>query len=180
MAVTVTVAVSPTGSVYTPAYTGSSVTHLVPSGPGLAFGGCVANGGANGCTDPPQDALSGAIGVTLSRDGRYLYSSSNQGVSSFALEQPADRTAPETTLGKHPKKKTTSKKAKFTFTSSEAGTFQCKVDKKKAKPCTSPFKVKAKRLGKHKFSVFAVDAAGNVDASPATYKWKVVKKKPHR
>lgn len=53
----------------------------------------------------------------------------------------------------------------------------CKVDKKKAKPCTSPFKVKAKKFGKHKVIVFAVDIAGNADPTPVKYKWRRVQKK---
>jgi Ca2+-binding RTX toxin-like protein len=72
------------------------------------------------------------------------------------------------------------KKAKFSFGSSEAGgTFTCQVDKKPASPCTSPFKLKTKKLdpGKHTFAVAAVDAAGNADPTPATLKFTVQKKK---
>jgi hypothetical protein len=42
--------------------------------------------------------------------------------------------------------------------------------------CTSPFGGKVKK-GTHTFSVFAVDIAGNEDATPATASWKVKKKK---
>jgi Ca2+-binding RTX toxin-like protein len=72
------------------------------------------------------------------------------------------------------------KKAKFSFGSSEAGgTFSCQIDKEKAAPCSSPFKLKTKKLdpGKHTFSVAAVDAAGNADPTPATLKFTVEKKK---
>jgi Ca2+-binding RTX toxin-like protein len=72
------------------------------------------------------------------------------------------------------------KKAKFTFGSSEqGGTFSCQVDKEKAAPCSSPFKLKTKKLdpGKHTFAVAAVDAAGNADPTPATLKFTIEKKK---
>ena len=85
-----------------------------------------------------------------------------------------DTTAPETTITKHPKKKTFSHKAKFVFKSSEPGsTFKCKLDKKKWKACTSPKKYKNLKTGKHKFRVYAIDAAGNADPTPAKWKWKI-------
>jgi hypothetical protein len=64
--------------------------------------------------------------------------------------------------------------AKFKFTSNEPGsTFQCKLDKRKFKPCSSPKKYKHLSDGKHKFKVRAVDKAGNVDASPAKKKFTI-------
>jgi hypothetical protein len=72
-----------------------------------------------------------------------------------------------------PKQKTHKHKVKFSFVATEAVTFTCKVDKKKAEPCSSPFKVKVKRYGKHKITVTARDGVGNVDPTPATYSWKL-------
>jgi hypothetical protein len=87
-----------------------------------------------------------------------------------------DTVAPETTITKKPKKKSTKRKAKFKFESSEDGsTFECKLDKKPFKPCASPFKKKVKPK-KHKFKVRAIDAAGNVDPTPAKAKFKVLKR----
>jgi hypothetical protein len=84
-------------------------------------------------------------------------------------------------LGSTPRKTTASSRAKFTFKSSERRvTFECALDKKKFHRCTSPEKVKVKRARpkpkKHKFSVRAVDALGNVGKT-TSYGWKVVKKK---
>lgn len=91
------------------------------------------------------------------------------------------RAAPKTVLGFHPPKKirTAKKKAsvKFTFSADTRGaTFRCKLDKAAYAPCTSPKRFKAK-LGKHKFSVVAVKD-GIADPTPATFKFKVVKKSP--
>jgi hypothetical protein len=91
--------------------------------------------------------------------------------------EPPDTTPPDTTIGKGPKKKTTSAKAKVTFSSEPGATFTCQLDKQAAKPCTSPFKVKKLKPGKHKLTIIATDAAGNADGSPAVVKWKVLKKK---
>ncbi|GAB3259965.1 hypothetical protein [Nocardioides dilutus] len=86
----------------------------------------------------------------------------------------ADTTAPRTTITKHPKKKTRSHTAKFVFKSNEPGsTFKCKLDKKKWKKCKSPTKYQNLKVGKHKFQVRAIDAAGNLDPTPAVWKWKI-------
>ncbi len=87
-----------------------------------------------------------------------------------------DRKPPVTTIVTKPKRKSAKRKIKFTFVSSEAGSsFQCKLDiAKRFTPCLSPFKKKV-TPGVHTFSVQAVDAAGNTDATPATWSFKVKK-----
>ena len=81
--------------------------------------------------------------------------------------------APDTTVTKAPKKKSTKRKAKIVFSSSIAGsTFTCAVDGKAAKPCTSPFKKKYK-YGKHTVVITATSPAGIVDPTPVTVKFKV-------
>jgi hypothetical protein len=83
-----------------------------------------------------------------------------------------DTVAPDTTFTRTPGKRVFTKRVKFRFTSNEAGVaFECKKDAKAYKPCTSPLRWKVK-LGKHVLRVRAVDAAGNVDAAPARYRFK--------
>ena len=87
-----------------------------------------------------------------------------------------DEVPPETKILKAPKAKTSALVVKFKFSSSEAGsTFKCSLDGKKFRPCASPKKYKALKPGKHVFKVQAIDAAGNVDPTPATKKFKVVR-----
>lgn len=94
-----------------------------------------------------------------------------------ATGPPPDIDPPETTITKQPKKKSSKRKAKFEFTSDEAGsTFICTLDGE-TQPCTSPHKTGKLSLGKHKFEVFATDPAGNDDATPESVSFKVVKKK---
>jgi hypothetical protein len=82
---------------------------------------------------------------------------------------------PKTSITKGAPNKLDKTKVKFKFTSSEPdSTFECKLDQKEFKPCASPKKVKRLDDGKHKFKVRAIDAAGNVDPSPAKDKFKVV------
>ncbi len=92
----------------------------------------------------------------------------------FNNAQPATTgtLCPNTTLTKTPKKKTTKRLAKFEFAATlGVDNFQCKLDNGPFKDCDSPFKKRVK-VGKHKFKVQA-----DGDLSPASYGWKVVKKK---
>jgi hypothetical protein len=97
-------------------------------------------------------------------------------------EKPS-ASAPNTKLGRHPKGKLKTKKSKvkvkFTFSADIAGSaFECKLDKGKFTACSSPKSYKVKP-GKHKFTVRA-KAGGVVDPSPASFSFKVVKKKPKK
>ena len=87
--------------------------------------------------------------------------------------------APETGKIDGPKKVTKGTKAFFTFGAPVAGaTFECQVDTGAYKPCSSPFKVKTKKLktGKHTLTVRAVQPAGNADPTPSTFKFKVTRR----
>jgi hypothetical protein len=93
----------------------------------------------------------------------------------FALEiQTQDLTSPDTTVTKKPRDSRRAR-AKIKFTSTEAGAhFECKVGKRPFKPCTSPLRLKKLSIGTHKVKVRAVDAAGNVDPTPAKVTWRVL------
>jgi hypothetical protein len=85
--------------------------------------------------------------------------------------EATDTTSPQTDT---PKAKIKKHKVKLTFGSDEPGsTFECKLDKKPFKSCTSPRTYKHLKPGKHKFKVRAIDAAGNVDPTPAVKKFKI-------
>jgi Bacterial Ig domain len=92
-----------------------------------------------------------------------------------ATVQVRDTDAPSTRIAKKPKNETEKRKAKFRFRSDEPDAkFECKLDKKKYKPCKANFK-RGVGFGKHKLKVRAIDAAGNVDDTPAKDKWRRVK-----
>lgn len=81
-----------------------------------------------------------------------------------------DRAAPQTTITKRPKRRTSRRRVRLAFASDEPGSsFECRVAKKPFRPCSSPARVKLKR-GRNLIEVRAVDAAGNVDPSPARAK----------
>jgi hypothetical protein len=87
-----------------------------------------------------------------------------------------DTVAPETTITKKPKKRTRSRRARFAFASSEPGSFECRLDGSTYEPCSSPRKLKRLKRRLHAFSVRAIDTAGNTDATPAKYGWRVRKR----
>ncbi len=89
-----------------------------------------------------------------------------------------DTARPDTTITRKPTTPTSNKVAIFEFTSSElASSFTCSIDSGPAASCTSPLTTTVTGTGgagySHNFSVYATDAAGNVDQSPATYTWIV-------
>jgi CSLREA domain-containing protein len=82
---------------------------------------------------------------------------------------------PETTIVKGAKRKIEATSATFRFGSSEAGSrFECKLDRSPFRGCGSPERYRSLRPGRHVFRVRAIDAAGNVDATPARRRWRVV------
>lgn len=79
----------------------------------------------------------------------------------FTSNVVVDNVAPRTTIVKRSDKK-------VSFKSSESNsTFTCSLDRRKARPCTSPYMFKNLRPGRHTFAVAATDAAGNRDPTPA-------------
>jgi hypothetical protein len=119
------------------------------------------------------------------KNGGYAkYGFKNQGQCIKAVNHatPADTTAPETTITAGPEQHSTSQNesATFEFTSSEPNsTFECKITAQSFgqaikgddvgfwHPCTSPMTYSPLRDDNITFQVRAIDAASNVDPTPA-------------
>ncbi|ATB48542.1 Ig-like domain-containing protein [Corallococcus macrosporus] len=85
-----------------------------------------------------------------------------------------DTAAPDTTLSGGPTGTTADASATFSFTADETpATFECSLDGAPFAPCASPAPVTGLADGEHTFAVRAVDAAGNVDPTPASRTWTV-------
>lgn len=88
----------------------------------------------------------------------------------------ADTTPPQTELSKA-RIKQGKRRATMSFGSDEPGsTFSCTLDRKRVRRCTSPKTLKRLSPGKHRFTVAARDAAGNVDPTPAVKRFTLGKK----
>ncbi len=82
---------------------------------------------------------------------------------------PADTTPPDTMITSGPSGSTSDNTPTFEFTVSESGSaFECKLNSAAYAPCTSPTTTSTLADGSYTFYVRAIDAAGNVDGSPAT------------
>jgi hypothetical protein len=131
--------------------------------------------GAPGTGAPTSDLSNGARVLDGNGDGVAV-----RDMGAYEAPQKAvvphtstpDTTAPDTTITAHPKKRTTKRRAAFGFGSSEAQvTFQCRLDKKAWGSCASPKPYRVTR-GWHVFKVRARDASGNLDATPASWRFK--------
>jgi hypothetical protein len=87
-----------------------------------------------------------------------------------------DTVAPATSIFAGPSGQTGVRAARFSFSSNEAGaTFECSLDGAPYSACATPWTYSRLDAGAHEFAVRAIDQAGNVDASPATASWTVIK-----
>jgi hypothetical protein len=87
-----------------------------------------------------------------------------------------DRTAPDTAITAQPASLSASGTATFTFSSADASaSFEASLDGATYAAATSPATYTGLADGSHTFAVRAIDAAGNVDATPASYSWTVDK-----
>jgi hypothetical protein len=96
------------------------------------------------------------------------------GTGSAPSPPPVDTTPPQTAITSNPSSSTTDTSANFTFNSTENNSiFQCKLDAAAFSSCDLPQSYSGLSSGSHTFSVEATDPAGNIDATPATYKWTI-------
>ncbi|MBJ7471628.1 MAG: OmpA family protein [Solirubrobacteraceae bacterium] len=140
--------------------------------PGATFE-CKLDAGAWApCTSPDQ--------LTSLADGdhtllvRSVDTAGNRDPSPASHTWTVDTQAPTSAIADKPTELTNAVDANFTFTSTDPGaTFECKLDAGTWVACPSPKALAGLTDGSHTFSVRAIDAAGNVEASPTTYTWVV-------
>jgi len=82
--------------------------------------------------------------------------------------------APNGRIRKHPRKRSSKRRARFTFTSNQPGShFECKLDRRRFRPCKSPF-VRRLMPGRHTFRLRAINGAGVSDPTPAVFRWRIL------
>lgn len=86
------------------------------------------------------------------------------------VDSPVDRDPPQTKLLGA---KVAGRTATVRFRSDEAGRFRCKLDRRKARRCSSPLTYRALALGPHAVKITAIDAAGNADPTPVTARFTI-------
>jgi large repetitive protein len=84
-----------------------------------------------------------------------------------------DTQAPDTTIRSAPPYSAPGTTATLTFDADEpGGSFECRLDWQAWTDCASPKTYTGLSIGRHWVSVRAIDAAGNVDASPDWSRWR--------
>jgi large repetitive protein len=85
-----------------------------------------------------------------------------------------DTIAPETSISAGPNDPTTRTTASFELSSSEPGSrFECRLDDAPFVACESLQSYAELADGSHGFAARAIDAAGNIDPTPATWSWTI-------
>ncbi len=98
---------------------------------------------------------------------------------SAAPPDPEPLQLPRTKIVKRPSKSTRKISAWFVFTSSQPEShFRCRLNRGLVKPCRSPRVYRNLPPGTHTFKVFAINAEGMVDPTPAVFRWMIFGKKP--
>jgi hypothetical protein len=85
-----------------------------------------------------------------------------------------DTQPPHTTITNGPTAVSSNHTAVFAFASSEASSFSCSLDDGSFSSCSSPMSYGGLPYGEHTFRVQATDLAGNADAAPPAYSWRVL------
>jgi hypothetical protein len=93
-----------------------------------------------------------------------------------------DSTPPKTGIRSGPRKKRSrSRNPLFRFWSNEEDvTFSCRLDRRAPAPCSEFAVIRRVGRGRHVLSVVATDTAGNTDATPARWPWKMAPAKARR
>ena len=157
-------------STVTAVYRGDSLGSLTPVGSGRGPVGFSVTAGASYriAVDGQFDEGAGAPqmgGFNLVL--RMPLSPTLHGDPPFEKTDPAiDRQAPATTLARR-KIRRRARSATFRFRADEPGTtFRCRLDARRFTACRSPKTYTGLGYGRHTFRAYAVDSAGNADATP--------------
>ncbi len=95
-------------------------------------------------------------------------------VATYTWTVQAPTPPPDTTITAGPAATSTATDASFSFVSSAPNsTFKCSLDGAAFTTCSSPVSYTDLALGQHSFHVYAIDASGTADPTPADYTWTI-------
>lgn len=143
---------------------------------GVAGFECQLDGGSfTTCTSP--HSYTGLADGTHTFAARARDNAGNVESSPASYTWVIDTVPPDTTITAHPPDPDNDPDPSFSFigTDSLSGVagFECQLDGGGFAACTSPHSYTGLTDGTHTFEVQAIDGAGNVDPSPASYPWVV-------
>ncbi|MGC1850804.1 MAG: N,N-dimethylformamidase beta subunit family domain-containing protein, partial [Solirubrobacterales bacterium] len=148
-----------------------------PGGSGIASFECRRDGGAwSACTSPQE--YTGLAEGNHSFEVKAIDKAGNTDSTPATYSWTVDSKAPETQIDTKPAALVNVTTANFAFSGSDPGgsgiaSFECRRDGGAWSACTSPLEYTGLLAGAHSFEVKAIDKAGNVDSTPATYNWQI-------
>jgi large repetitive protein len=98
----------------------------------------------------------------------------NVDASPLVFDIVIDRVPPDTMISSGPPATSASPSATFSFMSEANASFEASLDGAPFAFAPTPLTIAGLAPGPHSLNVRAMDAAGNVDPSPAAYSWTVV------
>ncbi|MCC7306375.1 MAG: PxKF domain-containing protein [Acidobacteria bacterium] len=144
-----------------------------PGGSGVTAFECSIDGGAFAACTSPQ-SYHGLSEGPHTFNVRAIDGAGNADATPASYTWVIDTTPPDTTITVSPPDPSGTSSASFSFASNEAGAvFACSLDGAAFAACTSPQIYSGLSDGPHTFQVRAVDAAGNVDPTPASHPWVI-------
>lgn len=145
-------------------------------GSGVALFECQLDGGGFGACTSPQN-YAGLTDGLHTFDVRAIDVVGNVDASPASFSWTVDTVSPDTSITATPATPSNSSSASFSFTGTDGGSgvasFQCQLDGGGFGACTSPQNYIGLTDGSHTFDVRAIDNAGNVDTTPASYAWTI-------
>ena len=127
---------------------------------------CTASPGFTGLADGAHTFRAAAV----DRAGNF-----DPSIEERAFEVRKDTDAPETTILSGPQREIASDAVEIRLASDESGvSFQCKLDVQAWAPCSDVVSYQGLADGPHVFQAYAVDEAGNADATPVVREFTVV------
>ncbi len=117
--------------------------------------------------------------LPTSTEGTYTFAVKATNADGVADQTPAqkeviiDTTKPGTFITNLGSTPVTTLTTNFILTSDEAATFECNLDGTGYGVCNPFYSTPSLAEGQHNLSVRAIDTAGNIDATPASYTWLV-------
>jgi hypothetical protein len=136
---------------------------------------CTLDAVAVSCGSPKTYTNLGQGGHTFQVQARDV--AGNTDPSPATRTWTVDTVAPNTTIGSGPAEgsTTTSTSASIVFSSEAGASFRCQLDSGPIDDdCSSPLEYTGLALGSHTVTVWARDAVGNEDATPATRTWTII------
>jgi hypothetical protein len=147
------------------------------SGTGVVGFECQLDGGGfSTCTSP--QSYTGLADGSHTFQVRAVDITNNRDSTPASYTWVVDTAAPDTTITANPANPSASANASFSFTGNDGGgsgvaSFECQLDGGGFSACTSPQTYTGLADGSHTFLVRAIDAAGNVDGTPAIFTWVI-------